>query len=537
MTYAKIVAPQESPDAIELEDKDGYLPPLLFNLLSRATPHGTERSIINLLPFKEKGEVDKVGNFIIKIGEDVTTMFSCHMDTVHTLRKDLVKSGVCGRIRLLTVKYPDSPQKEGYIYGGIRIPNEDPELPPTYLPCVLGADDKIGVYTMCKMIENEIPGLYVFHVGEEVGGIGSRWISAHNQKLVEGIKRCVAFDRRGYSDIITKQSPGRCASKAFSDELATRLNEKINPKEKRYTFEGDQQGTFTDSAMYRNIIPECVNISVGYFNQHGDNESFDWIWYNTFFLPAVLALDWDIPVTRDPKVAEVTTHHSYHYGGSGTGYHANLPIIATKDVTKNTPWMQIPKWDPKEGYLLECSEEGFLRIIAKWRGDHHEEATKLIADQLLHIMELEDENDFLQDQIDKANKTVEKMRKKDVSKIAGTEFVQKLARKRELVSELFSIAAKVKFHDITYRETFVPVRRKWNRMEEALRKKNPCTTEMYYAYNDVMLQMIGIIPDNTALAGLAELKRNCLIFVISNCAEQHFEQFKQKEDKKLPMLS
>jgi hypothetical protein len=72
----------------EFAKRGKELPELLFDLLSRASPHGSEGQIINLLPFKDKGRVDSVGNFIIQIGEEAPeTLFSCHMDTVHSEKK------------------------------------------------------------------------------------------------------------------------------------------------------------------------------------------------------------------------------------------------------------------------------------------------------------------------------------------------------------------------------------------------------------------------------------------------------------------
>ena len=89
-------------------------------------------------------------------------------------------------------------------------------------PCVLGADDKLGCYIMCRLIEAGVSGLYVFHVGEEVGGIGSSYLAKTYPDKFHNIDRCIAFDRKGYSDVITHQpvagavqmpSPTRCASR------------------------------------------------------------------------------------------------------------------------------------------------------------------------------------------------------------------------------------------------------------------------------------------------------------------------------------
>ena len=62
---------------------------------------------------------------------------------------------------------------------------------------ILGADDKAGVTVMLNMIENNIPVLYYFFLGEEVGCIGSRKVAeAQKIKKIEGINKVISFDRR-----------------------------------------------------------------------------------------------------------------------------------------------------------------------------------------------------------------------------------------------------------------------------------------------------------------------------------------------------
>lgn len=129
----------------------------------------------------------------------------------------------------------------------------------------LGADCTTGVFIMRQMIFNGVEGLYIFHRAEEVGGIGSRHIAKTYAKALEEYKFAIAFDRKGETSIITHQG-SRCCSDEFADSLTVALDMK---------YIKDDGGTFTDTANYTDYIPECTNISVGYYAQHTKSESQD----------------------------------------------------------------------------------------------------------------------------------------------------------------------------------------------------------------------------------------------------------------------
>jgi hypothetical protein len=127
-----------------------------------------------------------------------------------------------------------------------------------------------------------------------MGGIGSSHIVAENPGLVDGIKRCIAFDRRGTRDIITHQGGSRCCSDAFAWALSDALIS-IN---KENDLIPCNKGVFTDSANYTHLIPECTNLSVGYDMEHTINETLD-----TEFLVRLLysciEMDWEaLPTER-----------------------------------------------------------------------------------------------------------------------------------------------------------------------------------------------------------------------------------------------
>jgi len=83
---------------------------------------------------------------------------------------------------------------------------------------VLGADCGSGMYVMIRMIQVQVPGLYVFFATEEQGRIGS---SAYT--MPTHIKHCVSFDRKGTDNLITHQMSERGCSDAFADAFTHRL--------------------------------------------------------------------------------------------------------------------------------------------------------------------------------------------------------------------------------------------------------------------------------------------------------------------------
>lgn len=183
------------------------------------------------------GFIDGAGNYIVKIGKKPATLFSSHTDTVHS-HAGTQKIKISGSFVSLSDKEKFS--------------------------TCLGADCTTGVWLMLEMIQHNVKGLYIFHDSEEIGGKGSDYIAHETPDILQGIKYAIAFDRKGTTSIITHQYGGRCCSNAFADSLATLLPP---------AYLIDTTGTFTDTANYMYHIPECTNISVGYFNQHTKQES------------------------------------------------------------------------------------------------------------------------------------------------------------------------------------------------------------------------------------------------------------------------
>lgn len=246
---------------------------LLKNILRYKRPHGTttEHAFINrfidCLPGMTR---DKVGNRILQIGNS-PIMWSCHTDTVHRT---------------------EGLQKVFYQKNMLKSNSN-----------CLGADDGAGVCLMIKMIRQKVPGLYIFHRGEECGGIGSRYITTHTPELVKDIKFAIAMDRKGYTDLITHQG-ARCCSDAFGNSLAKELN---------MEYKLSDRGTFTDTANYTDIIGECTNLSVGYFSQHSIRETQDPKFLKRL-LEALSNVNPDNLVgSREPGEIEPSKYGAYNY--------------------------------------------------------------------------------------------------------------------------------------------------------------------------------------------------------------------------------
>jgi hypothetical protein len=213
---------------------------------------------------------DKVGNVIVPVNmENSKTMFSCHTDTVHP------KPNLNYENRLVV----DNTKQHVFTDGKQQ----------------LGADDGVGVWFMLNMIERGIPGLYIFHRAEEIGGVGSEYFAKYHEQYILnlGIQRCVAFDRHYCGDVITHQGT-KCASDEFAQALADALNQT-----KGFIYEPSDAGVFTDSANYTHLIPECTNISVGYWSQHSVKETLDY-GFAVELLERVLLTNWEaLPTERD----------------------------------------------------------------------------------------------------------------------------------------------------------------------------------------------------------------------------------------------
>ena len=185
----------------------------------------------------------------------------------------------------------DRAQKITKLYSMIE---KDEEYIVTDGNSILGSDDKSGVAVMLYMMAHNVPGLYYFFIGEERGGIGSGLLSSVYDQVdyLKNIKRCVSFDRRNYHSVITQQMGRVCCSNDFGTALCEQYNKN------GLNLSLDPTGIYTDSASFLDEIPECTNISVGYFNEHTGDE-YQNMTYLKSLAEASIKVDWNsLPTVR-----------------------------------------------------------------------------------------------------------------------------------------------------------------------------------------------------------------------------------------------
>ena len=304
----------------------------LARALSVKRPHNTPAVsdftewLFNALPAELKSftSVDGAGNLHIdnRIAGS-KTLFIAHVDTVH-------KEVGANKIRKTATHW--------YADGA-----------------PLGADDGAGVAMLMHLIHADVKGYYIFSQGEECGGIGAKHIATHHTDLLAQFDRAIAFDRRGIDSVISHQGMGRCASDVFCEALANDLN----AFDDTLMYSPDSTGVYTDTAEFVDIIPECTNISVGYYSEHGDQENLDIVHFEALS-NAVLKVMWDsLPTDRDPTVPE---YKEYKYN---TGWWSNYGVYGDATThNKDVDSKYFGTWQDDDYWQTEDLLDGLYDAMA-----------------------------------------------------------------------------------------------------------------------------------------------------------------------------
>lgn len=331
----------ESLNGVESESRAAYHGAdieTLMAMLETKRPHKSKAENRFIRDFIEPlgVERDGFGNLYKRIdGPGDTILWSVHTDTVH-----------------MTGGRQAIQKRKGVV-----------SLSPRGKSNCLGADDGAGLWLAREMILAGKPGLYVFHRAEECGGLGSDYIATHGQELLDGIQIAIALDRKGYNDVITHQM-GRGCSDTFAESLCAALDMNYRP---------DDTGMFTDTANYFDLIPECTNISVGYFGQHSKSETLD-----SEFLIALrgklIALDTSkLIVERKPGEDDYWEMES----------DANVLLIDRKESGRNFERFK----DSDDGHMIRlCAEHP--EIIARLLDDYGiglDEVLQVVYDDVGYI--------------------------------------------------------------------------------------------------------------------------------------------------------
>ena len=294
VAVVKPVEPEEP--RIKLSDvvttkKDAKALSDLIEMFDHCRPHDSKATLDFALKWLKPlgAKIDARGNWTLRIGEDSKVIWSSHIDTVDWNEgpKNVVLSHTTGVLRLSDKDKSSS---------------------------CLGADCTTGVWIMREMAKAKVPGLYIWHEAEESGGQGSSWIAKHKPELLKGMQAAIAFDRKGFSDIITEQSGGMCCSDEFAKALAKQLP--------NTGFKPDSTGSFTDTANYTDVIPECTNLSVGYFGQHCKTETQNVIFAMLMRAAMVRFDETKLVIKRKPGEGAYTYGRYYGMGYSGRQYNS-----------------------------------------------------------------------------------------------------------------------------------------------------------------------------------------------------------------------
>lgn len=250
-----------------------------LRLTSKTYPYGHEDELVEYMIksglFPKAIQKDVNGNYFCKIGTS-RTIFASHLDTAC---KDQVNIS--------------------HVFDGDIIKTDKTSI--------LGADDKAGVTILLWMMKHNIPGSYYFFIGEEVGCIGSG-LASKDTETFKNYDRIISFDRRGTGSVITYQSMSRTCSDEFANALASEINKYGN----NLSYKIDDTGVYTDSAEFTGVIPECTNLSVGYYNEHTTSENQDIKHLHNLAL-SCLCINWEeLPTKRDPLKTEFKSYNNYH---------------------------------------------------------------------------------------------------------------------------------------------------------------------------------------------------------------------------------
>lgn len=297
------------------------IPTVLRSLLSLRRPYGSvEEGIAGDLVRKAVLEhaphivwdKDAHGNTWAQVGEDNGVVFTAHLDTVHRTP---------GTQELFILDLD-----QGTFIGADHEGKET----------VLGADDAAGIFLMTEMMKAGVAGKYMFFIGEECGGIGSSAFVRDNPDFSANV--VVSFDRRGTGSVITHQGGWETCSPQFGAALAKALNQNGAGTLAYHTDDG---GLYTDSREFAEIVPECTNVSVGYFHEHTAKETLN-LTHLLNLRDALLKIEWGkLPVHRVP-VSDVAWDADWA-GRSSTWY--DVPKDNTKELSGRITTYINGHWD------------------------------------------------------------------------------------------------------------------------------------------------------------------------------------------------
>lgn len=235
----------------------------------------------------------------------------------------------------------------------------------TDLTTYLGADDRAGMAVMFYLMAQNVPGDYLFVIGEEVGCIGSSDEAKH---IDEGrYDRAIQFDRAGTGEVITHQMGVRTASREFARALCKEFKRTSNGVIQLYP---SDRGVYTDTKEFAHLIPECTNISVGYVRQHSVQETQD-LSYLVTLANAAAKINWECLPTKN--IPQVFTPLAYDF--DAMDYEQEAPFVSqdTYGQAKKNMW---------EMWCEVDSGEWGIEEMRRWVTFNPETAAKIIIEHI-----------------------------------------------------------------------------------------------------------------------------------------------------------
>jgi hypothetical protein len=160
---------------------------------------------------------------------------------------------------------------------------------------ILGADDRAGVAIILNLLKEvgnirTIPPFkFVFTVGEEQGQYGAEAI---DPEFFEDVSFGISLDRKNCKDIVYRSNSQEYSTLEFAEGVA-RVSSRIFSKENAFI---PCQGGVSDLSVWseKDARP-CVNLSVGYFDEHTDDERLDLICWDRTHQLAKELISWYNP--------------------------------------------------------------------------------------------------------------------------------------------------------------------------------------------------------------------------------------------------
>lgn len=263
------IAPQDV--VINITDPSDIVKTFI-ELTKYTVPHGWEFQFYDDT-LKDMGFIrNERGNYWLTVGDGTSkTLFVGHLDTAD-----------------------NRPMIVSHVY------NADTHMVHTKGDTILGADDRAGVAVMLYLISQNVPGHYLLVIGEEVGCVGS----SDEAKFIEKGKydRAIEFDRMGTSEIITHQLGVRTASRQFARALA---HEYRKSSDGIIRLEPSDNGVYTDTNQFTEVISECTNVAIGYKHQHTANEVQD-MHFLIAIAKASVKVNWEALPTKQPHAKKIS---------------------------------------------------------------------------------------------------------------------------------------------------------------------------------------------------------------------------------------